>query len=163
VAAPELPWVTMCVKARAVGAARESATSAAAAVAAAAKPAPSKSMVDPPPLPRGWVALFAGGGTLYVHMETRFTTRSHPLVPTGPLPDGWVEAMDPTDGARYFVHSETGHTTWDRPPMSMVSESPTHRAASSDDGEWISAQDPADGKVYFFNSITKEAVWAEDL
>lgn len=159
-AAPEFPWVSMCSAARARGAAKESAALTAKSVAAGTFT--SKTGVDLPPLPRGWVALFAGGGTLYVHTETRFTTRSHPLAPTGPLPDGWVEAMDPTDGARYFVHSESGHTTWDRPPMfHLMPEPAPHRAP--DRSEWSAASDPIDGKLYYFHNVTKEAVWADDL
>jgi len=32
-----------------------------------------------------------------------------------PLPDGWIEAMDPVTGRVYFYHTPTGQSSWTRP------------------------------------------------
>ena len=91
----------------------------------------------------------------------------HPLQQTGPLPPGWGEATDPSDGARYFFNAATGEVAWDRPALTApaggfaatAALAPAPTAAAN---AWSVASDPLDGRIYYYNR-SGETQWADEV
>lgn len=92
-------------------------------------------------LPPGWFAAVdeGSGDTYYCNEATGETTWDVPTEPAieenqnaspgnnpnqaptsdDDLPPGWFAVADPSSGDDYFVHEESGETTWDRPTSGM--------------------------------------------
>jgi len=93
------------------------------------------------------------------------------------LPEGWIEANDPSSGKVYYCNMNTQETSWERPTMpeakdssdenpsteetveAEVTEESTPTPAETVDDEWEEVQDPTSGKTYYFNKQTQETSW----
>eukprot|EP00531_Pseudo-nitzschia_arenysensis_P017383 CAMPEP_0116125268 /NCGR_PEP_ID=MMETSP0329-20121206/5721_1 /TAXON_ID=697910 /ORGANISM="Pseudo-nitzschia arenysensis, Strain B593" /LENGTH=1109 /DNA_ID=CAMNT_0003619299 /DNA_START=125 /DNA_END=3451 /DNA_ORIENTATION=+ len=96
---------------------------------------------------------------------------------TNALPEGWIEATDPSSGTVYYCNMNTQETSWERPVAEMndsseadtkpaTEESVVAEAAEEStttpavaEGEWQEVQDPTSGKTYYFNKTTQETSW----
>jgi len=94
-------------------------------------------------LPPGWFAAMDedSGDKYYCNEATGETTWDYPTEPAieddlqassptldsnnedDDLPEGWFAVTDPDSGDPYYVHEESGETTWDRPTSSRVDAS----------------------------------------
>lgn len=73
-------------------------------------PVPTACSVDPDAAPAAAAADASAGGE--------------------PLPDGWVEAADPSSGRSYYVHMASGTTQWDRPTAAAGGDAAAATAAT---------------------------------
>jgi WW domain len=82
-----------------------------------------------------------------------------------PLPEGWVEKIDPSSGRPYYK-GPTGEKQWQRPTdedeaESQSSSSDSYSASSSKSEDeslppgWIQKTNPKTGKIYYYNEKTK--------
>ena len=86
------------------------------------------------------------------------------------LPDGWVEAQDPSSGKSYFYNASTGLTSWERPSLPTSDQStsgtmPEVTVPQVDilpDG-WEEMVDPSSGRTYYYHSQTNETSWERPL
>ena len=89
------------------------------------------------------------------------------------LPDGWIEATDPSSGKVYYCNTDTQETSWERPVAEnaavtskeiiepeVTEESKSETVVVEDiaDG-WEEVQDPTTGNTYYFNKETQETSW----
>jgi hypothetical protein len=64
--------------------------------------------------------------------------------------DDWVEYIDSTSGAPFYVNKTTGDKSWYRPQGSD---------SNGDGAAWIECIDEASGFFYYMNTQTYESVW----
>ena len=80
------------------------------------------------------------------------------------LPPGWVELVDESSGASYYLNEAENITTWDRPtvqkeePSTKTAQLPTDEEPPLKEG-WSEIVDPSSGKAYYFNEETGETTW----
>jgi hypothetical protein len=73
----------------------------------------------------------------------------------------WVEKMDPKSGRPYYVHRDTGETTWINPaaagnaPSLVGPISPSMQASSG----WVENMEPESGRPYYVHRDTGETTW----
>ena len=105
------------------------------------------------------------------------------------LPEGWIEATDPTSGNIYYYNNSTGVSSWDRPSAnalcddparsvigttskeenidSVVAQEQSHATPALDHNNshtdlpkgWIAATDPSSGNYYYYNQELKVTQW----
>ena len=66
----------------------------------------------------------------------------------GPLPEGWCEGFDPHYQHRYYYNSQTGESSWTRPPE-----------GTSLPPNWYQGVDPASGQHYYYNLLQSVTQW----
>jgi len=94
-----------------------------------------------------------------------------------PLPEGWVEQVDPTYGHPFFVNTLTGESQWTRPESApSTAHSACGSTATEDDSEptvpdevvtskldlplnWVQHFDEGSGHYYYLNTSTGESSW----
>lgn len=134
-------------------------------------------------LPEGWTEHVdpASGNTYYCHTATGNTSWDKPLPPerralkktltfaekNAPLPEGWVEHIDPASGNPYYIHTESGVSTWEKPlpPQGKAlkrSMTIAQREAPLPEG-WVESVDAATGKTYYSHAETGKSTWDKPL
>ena len=102
-----------------------------------------------------------------------------PRPPPGPPPgaadayEGWASVRDESSGQTYYVHVQSGRTTWQWPPPAEDASAPSAQTAAdaadddaadapSEDAAlagWASATDEATGKAYYFHRESGRTSW----
>ena len=81
----------------------------------------------------------------------RVLRQKHGLKDASKAVNGWVTEHDEASGFDYYVHVETGETTWEKPIELGGEKLPI----------WVKVYDPPSIAYYYFNNVTGEYVWDE--